>query len=58
MSMDTMIDKGNRYGFTKSMLKKCKYDNLLRLAKVMRLNVGDHPSPGYLAYMVSRATKR
>lgn len=58
MSRDTMTTPGTRSGFTKSLLKKCKYDDLLRLAKFMGLQVGDHPSPGYLAYVVSRATKR
>lgn len=44
-------------GFSKSLLKKCKYENLLRLARFLRLDVGLNPSPGYLAYVVSRALK-
>ena len=58
MSRDTTVDPGTRSGFSKSTLKKCKYDNLLRLAKFLRLDVGDYPSPGYLAFRVSQATRR
>lgn len=47
----------NGAGLSKSQLKKCRYENLLRLAKFLGLNVGDNPSPGYLAYVVSRVLK-
>jgi hypothetical protein len=58
MSRDTTVDPGARRGFSKSTLKKCKYQDLLRLAKFLRIPVGDQPSPGYLAYLVSRATMK
>lgn len=58
MSMDTMVTSGTRSGFSKSTLKKCSYANLLRLAKFMGLQVGDYPSPGYLAFKISQAMKR
>lgn len=42
-------------GPTRKLLKKCQYANLMRLAKFMKLDVGQHPSPGLLADLVSRA---
>ncbi len=59
MSRNTTVWSSTQKGFSKATLKKCKYDDLLRLAKFMKLlQVGDHPSPGYLADLVSRAMQR
>jgi len=58
VSINAAATPGDRSGFSKYTLKKCNYGDLLRLAKFMGLQVGDHPSPGYLADLVSRATKR
>jgi hypothetical protein len=45
-------------GPTRKLLKKCRYDNLMRLAKFLKLDVGPHPSPGLLADLVSRAMQK
>jgi len=55
MSLDT-IDSADTWSVSK--LKKCKYADLLRLARFLGVDVGDHPSPGRLAAVVARATRQ
>jgi hypothetical protein len=56
MSRDTM-DGPDTWSASK-LKKKCKYDNLLRLARFLGLDVGNNPSPGRLAADVARATRQ
>lgn len=42
-------------GFTAHDLKRCKYDDLLRLADILGLSVGIAPSLGSLAAAVAKA---
>ena len=44
--------------FTKKELQKCQYAHLLRLAKVLGLDLGNCPSPGKLAAAVAQAMKQ
>jgi hypothetical protein len=44
--------------FTKNDLQKCEYENLMRLAKVLGLKLGEHPAPGKLAAAVAQELQK